>query len=111
MHFLSIASRLMRRILIDRAEHRDAAKRGGGDTPVTLDDLTVAADDRHERFVALDEALTRLEALNPRQCHVVECRFFGGLSLDETATALDVSPATVKRDWTMARAWLNQELA
>ncbi|HVH38440.1 MAG TPA: sigma-70 family RNA polymerase sigma factor [Gemmatimonadaceae bacterium] len=110
VHFFSIASRLMRRILIDRAEHRDAAKRGGGDTPVTLDDLTVAADDRHERFVALDEALTRLEALNPRQCRVVECRFFGGLSLDETATALDVSPATVKRDWTMARAWLNREL-
>jgi RNA polymerase sigma factor (sigma-70 family) len=69
------------------------------------------AEDRMQRFAALDEALDRLEQLSPRQCRVVECRYFGGLNVDETAAALDISAATVKRDWTLARAWLNRELA
>lgn len=111
VHFCAMAARLMRRILIDHAEARGAAKRGGGALNITLDDLAVATGDDIDRFAALDEALVRLEALNARQCRVVECRFFGGLSNEETAEALDVSPATVKRDWTLARAWLNRELA
>ena len=110
-HFLAMSSRLMRRILINHAEHRGAAKRGGGSIPLPLDDVAPGAEDRMQRFAALDEALDRLEQLSPRQCRVVECRYFGGLNVDETAAALDISAATVKRDWTLARAWLNRELA
>lgn len=111
IHFFALSARLMRRILINHAERRGAAKRGGGRVALALEDVMPGAEDRMQRFGALDEALERLEQLNPRQCRVVECRFFSGLSLEETAEALSVSPATVKRDWSLARAWLNRELA
>ncbi len=113
-HLLAMAARTMRRVLIDYAEQRRAIKRGGGEIAVTLgeSDAAVGGVDGHaDELFALDEALVRLAALNPRQSHVVECRFFAGLSVEETAEALDLSPATVKRDWTSARAWLNRELS
>jgi RNA polymerase sigma factor (TIGR02999 family) len=110
-HFFAMSARLMRRILVDHAVRRNAAKRGGGRVAVPLEDWAGASEDTMQHYPALDEALERLERLSPRQCRIVECRFFAGLSVDETATALGVSPATVKRDWTLARAWLNRELA
>jgi RNA polymerase sigma factor (TIGR02999 family) len=109
-HVLAIAARMMRRVLIDYADRRRAGKRGGGVTAVELDETLVAVDEHVEDIRALDEALERLEAVNPRQCRVVECRFFAGLSIEETASILGLSPATVKRDWIAARAWLNREL-
>jgi RNA polymerase sigma factor (TIGR02999 family) len=113
-HFYAIAAQAMRRILINHAVGRRAQKRGGGVVPVTLDDALdealVMADERADELVMLDEALERLKALNERHARVVECRFFGGMSVEETAAALDVSQATVKRDWTAARAWLNREV-
>jgi len=111
--FFAIAARLMRRILVDHAVRRDAEKRGGGRTPVTLDRVAGAlavVPETDADMVALDEALQRLEAEDERLARVVECRFFGGMTIEETGAALDVSPATVKRDWTLARAWLNREL-
>jgi RNA polymerase sigma factor (TIGR02999 family) len=113
-HLLAMAARTMRRVLLDYAEQRRARKRGGGDVPIALDAVegALAAVDRHaDELHALDEALARLAELSPRQSQVVECRFFVGLSVEETAEALAVSPATVKRDWTAARAWLNRELS
>ena len=110
-HFLAIASQAMRNVLLDHAEHRGAAKRGGGALPVTLDRVELANDMPDDEVLALCDALQRLERLEPRQARVVECRYFGGLNLDETAAALGVSAATVSRDWTIARAWLHAELA
>jgi RNA polymerase sigma factor (TIGR02999 family) len=113
-HLLSMAARTMRRVLIDYAEHRRARKRGGGEVPVALEeaDAEVAVLDRQaEELHALEDALERLAAVSPRQGQVVECRFFVGLSIEETAEALALSVATVKRDWALARAWLNQELS
>jgi RNA polymerase sigma factor (TIGR02999 family) len=112
-HLLSMAARTMRRVLIDYAEQRRARKRGGGDVAIPLDDAGAAAVvDRHaDELHALDEALARLAELNPRQSQIVECRFFVGLSIEETAETLGLSPATVKRDWHAARAWLNRELS
>lgn len=109
-HLLSMAARMMRRVLIDYADRRRAQKRGGGEAPVALDEAVVAVDAHADELRALDEALERLEAVSPRLGRVVECRFFAGLSVDETAEVLGTSPATVKRDWTAARAWLNREL-
>lgn len=109
-HFFAVAAGAMRRILIDYAVRRRAAKRGGGARHEPLDRVMIAAGERAEELLALDEALERLRALDERQSRVVECRFFAGMSIDETAAALDISPATVKRDWMMARAWLNREL-
>ena len=114
-HFFAVASRAMRNVLVDHAERRDAAKRGGGVRPIPLDDLLAeqvpAAERPLEELLALNDALERLEALDPRKARVVECRFFGGMSLDATAEALGSSAATVSRDWTFARAWLHRELA
>lgn len=110
-HLLSMAARVMRRVLIDYADRRRAQKRGGGQAALALDDALAPIDRHAEELRALDEALARLEAANPRHSRVVECRFFAGLSIEETATALALSPATVKRDWTAARAWLNRELS
>jgi RNA polymerase sigma factor (TIGR02999 family) len=110
-HFLAIASQAMRNVLLDHAEHRGAQKRGGGARAVTLDRLEIPNDMPDDDVLALCEALQRLEKLEPRQARVVECRFFGGLNLDETAEALGISAATVSRDWTIARAWLHAELA
>ena len=110
VHFFAIASRVMRRVLIWYARKRNAAKRGGGLPDLTLDEAVLLSDARLDELLALDDALARLDALDPRLCRVVECRYFGGLSVEETATALDISPATVKRDWQTARAWLRREL-
>lgn len=110
-HFFGAAAVAMRRVLISYARARNAQKRGSGVVPVSLDDVVVAARERPAQVLALDEALTRLAELNPRQARVVECRFFAGMSIDETAEAVGVSNATVRRDWTMARAWLNRELS
>jgi RNA polymerase sigma-70 factor (ECF subfamily) len=113
-HFLAIAALSMRQILVQRARARKAAKRGGDPERITLDEQLLGAPDRHEGvdLVALDNALERLAALDGgRQAKVVELRYFGGLSVEETAEVLNISPATVKRDWTLARAWLKRELA
>jgi len=110
-HFLAMASQAMRKVLLDHAEHRGAQKRGGGERAVTLERVEIANASPNDDVLALCEALQRLEQLEPRQARVVECRFFGGLNLDETAEALGVSAATVSRDWTIARAWLHAELA
>ena len=110
-HFFALASRAMRNVLVDHAIRRGAAKRGGGVRAVTLDEA-LAGDSRPlDDLIAVGEALDRLERFDARQARVVECRFFGGLSLDETAEALGISAATVSRDWTFARAWLHRELA
>jgi RNA polymerase sigma factor (TIGR02999 family) len=110
-HYLALAAQAMRRVLIDHAVARRAAKRGGGIKADTLDgDPMVLAEARAEELLDLDNALQRLGAIDERQVRIVECRFFGGMSVEETAEALQLSPATVKRDWALARAWLNREL-
>lgn len=110
-HFFACASRAMRNILVDHAERRRTLKRGGGTLTVAIDgDLPAIGPVRDEELLALDQALLRLRELDSRQERVVECRFFAGMTVGETAAALDVSPATVKRDWESARAWLNREL-
>jgi RNA polymerase sigma factor (TIGR02999 family) len=107
--FFGVAAELMRRILVDHARSRQAAKRGGGAQQVTLADDAATAEPAFD-VLALDDALTRLAALDPRQARVVALRYFGGLDIDETAVALGVSPATVKREWVVARAWLRRAL-
>jgi|SRR5262245_7709204 len=109
-HFLSMSSRVMRRILVDHARARDARKRGGDDIKVPLDDGAEVSNERSVDLVALDDALNALAVIDSRKSQVVEMRFFGGLSVEETAEALQVSPETVKRDWRMAKAWLMKEL-
>jgi RNA polymerase sigma factor (TIGR02999 family) len=109
-HLLAIAAQAMRHVLIDSAVSRKAQKRGGGNVPLSLDAAPIIAETRSEDLLALDEALRRLTAIDERQGRVVECRYFGGMSIEETASALGTSPATVKRDWALARAWLNREL-
>ena len=110
-HFFALAAQMMRRVLVDyaRAKHRE--KRGRGDACLPLEAAKLVADDKKGvDLTALDEALTRLAALDEQQAHVVELRYFGGLSLEETAEALHVSRATVARDWEVAKAWLRREL-
>lgn len=109
-HFLSIAARVMRRILIERARRRMAQKRGGGAAEVTLPTNVPGAPPGDEGLLALDEALERLARLNPRQSAVVEYKVFADMTTEETAQALGVSPRTVKRDWSSARAWLNRAI-
>ena len=109
-HFFAIAGNLMRRILVDHARRRDAEKRGGSQIRLTLDpDLTVAKQSDID-LLTIDDALTRLSAIDPQQAQVVELRFFSGLSVEETAAALGISTRTVKRDWSVARAWLRREI-
>ena len=110
-YVLAAASQAMRRVLVDYAVARKAGKRGGGAIAEPIDDAVVMAVERSEELLALDEALSRLAADNNRYARVIECRFFGGMSIEETAAALGTSAATVKRDWTVARAWLNRERA
>ena len=111
-HFYAVAARAMRRILVDYARRRSRQKRGGDAVKVTWQEgLQVFSSGSSEALLALDEALQRLERINPRHGRVVECRYFGGLSIEETATALAISPATVSRDWQLARAWLKRDLA
>jgi RNA polymerase sigma factor (TIGR02999 family) len=110
-HFLAIAARIMRRVLMQHAEARGAAKRGGGDTPIELDAALDLFDRKEIPAVALHNTLRELEALDPRQGQIVELRFFGGLSIEETAEVMGISPATVKREWAIARMWLEREMA
>lgn len=114
-HFFALSARMMRFILLDHAKRRQAQKRGGPRSAVDLDEDLVAPEDdpegRLEGLVALDAALETLAGRSPRQARIVECRFFAGMSVEETAEALEVSAATVKRDWQVARAWLNHALA
>jgi RNA polymerase sigma-70 factor, ECF subfamily len=109
-HFMAIAANLMRQILVERARARRAAKRGGDAERVTLHDERLVAAGPGLDVEALDEALTRLAGEHPEQARLVELRFFGGLSVEETAEAMHLSPATVKRRWTLAKAWLVREL-
>jgi RNA polymerase sigma factor (TIGR02999 family) len=112
-HFFGIAAKLMRRILVDDARHRLRGKRGGGAPQLQVDDLPIAAPAGGVDAVdalALDRALQELEAIDPDQARIVELRFFGGLTLEETATVLEISPATVKREWAIAKGWLYRAL-
>lgn len=109
-HFLAVAARLMRRILVDFARAKRYHKRGGGAVQLTLDEGVALSTEPGRDLVALDDALEALSKLDERKSRVIEMRFFGGLSVEETAEALHVSPETVKRDWKFAKAWLLQEL-
>lgn len=109
-HFCATAAQAMRRILVNHAVSRKREKRGADPQRVPLDDVLLLADERGEELLALDQAMSRLAELDERQARVVECRFFGGMTIAETAEALDTSAATIKRDWVAARAWLNREL-
>ena len=112
-HFFGVAAQLMRRILVDHARGRHAAKRGGGLRQLTLGDADSARempDDSGVDVLVLNEALERLATIDPQQARIVELRYFGGMTIEDTAEALDVSPATVKREWAIARAWLRREL-
>ena len=109
-HFLAIAAQAMRNILATYAARRNRAKRGGGVPHEPLDDAVELPPKEVDRILALDAALDRLAELNVRHTRIVECRFFAGMTIEETACALEISPATAKRDWTVARAWLTREL-
>lgn len=109
-YFFGAAARAMRQILVEHARHRMRQKRGGGQRPVTLDEQHLLADHFADGLLDLDEALDRLSDVEPRAARVVECRFFGGLTVQETAEALDVSARTIKRDWIIAKAWLYRAL-
>lgn len=111
-HFFGVAAQIIRRLLVDHARTHNAGKRGGGAYKLALDDaLGVAERERDLNLVALDEALTHLAAIDEQQSRIVELRFFGGLSIEDTAAVLGISPATVKRDWNVAKAWLYRDLS
>lgn len=109
-HFFAVAAALMRRIVLKRARRRGAAKRGGGIADLSIDDAIITAAERATDLIALDDALTRLAAMDPRQGQVVELRYFGGLNVEETAAVLGISAGTVKREWRSAKAWLHKEI-
>ena len=109
-HFLALASQIMRNLLVDRARARATTKRGGGNAPVELEEMLWISDDNLDSVTELHDALTRLEAVSPRQSELLQQRYFGGLTLEESAAALGVSPATAKRELRSARAWLALEL-
>ncbi len=110
-HFLGVAAELMRRILVDHARRRSAGIRGGGETRLALDEALGVAQPREVNLLALDDALTSLATLDPRQSKIVELKYFGGLEIEEIAEVIGVSSATVKRDWQWARAWLHREIS
>jgi RNA polymerase sigma factor (TIGR02999 family) len=110
-HFFAVAARLMRQVLVDHARRQHAAKRGGAVTVVSLDDMSPVAQPASVDVLALDQALDALASVDDRQCRVVELRFFAGLNIDETADALGISPATVEREWALAKAWLYRRLS
>jgi RNA polymerase sigma factor (TIGR02999 family) len=115
VHFFAMAAKIMRQILIDYARKTAAAKRGGNAVTVMLDEAPEAADPAHAKkntldVIALDDAMTQLALFDPRQCRIVELRFFGGLSIEETAQVVEISPATVKREWATARLWLHRSI-
>jgi RNA polymerase sigma-70 factor, ECF subfamily len=108
--FFGIAAQMMRRILVSHARTRSAMKRGGGETCITLNEEVAAAPQRDVNLLAVDEALTRLEAIDPEKSRMVELRFFSGLSVEETAEVMGISPRTVDRQWQTAKAWLHREI-
>ena len=110
-HFFAIAAQMMRRILVDHARGQLYAKRGGGARRISLDHVSVVSEERAADVIALDDVLNGLAEIDPQQSRVVELRFFGGLTVEETAEVLGLSPATVKREWSAAKAWLQQELS
>ena len=110
-HFTYIVARAMRQVVVDVARRKSAEKRGGDQVAVTFDESASSSPIRSDQLIALEEALETLESVDPRKAQIVECRFFGGLSVDETAAALGISAPTVKRDWRVARAWLAQAIA
>jgi RNA polymerase sigma-70 factor (ECF subfamily) len=110
-HFFGIAASLMRTILVDHARSHTCAKRGGGAFNLELDETMIVSKQKASEVLALDDALNELARLDPQQSRVVELRFFGGLTVEETAEVLHVSPATIKREWSTAKAWLYHELA
>ena len=110
-HFMAAAAQLMRRIMVDHARERCSLKRGGGALRVTLDDAALVTEKRSEELLALDEALERLTAQDPRKSRIVELRYFGGLTEEETAAFLKLSDRTVRREWRMARTWLYRALS
>jgi len=110
VHFLSVAARVMRRILVDHARAGGARKRGGGAAKVTFDEALAVSNEPRQDFVALDDALEALSKFDERKSRVVELRFFGGLTVEETASVVNVSPETVMRDWQLAKAWLRREM-
>lgn len=109
-HFFAIAAQVMRHILVDHARSHAYAKRGGGARKISLDEATVVSQERAAEVVALDEALKEFAQIDPQQSRIVELRFFGGLTIEETAEVLGLSPATIKREWKTAKAWLYHEL-
>lgn len=109
--FFGIAAQLMRRILVDHARTKHRAKRGGSDVRISLNEAMVVMNESQLDLLEIDEALDRLAAIDEQQSRIVELRFFSGLSVEETATALGISPATVKRDWSVAKAWLHREIS
>ena len=111
VHFFAVAAQTMRRVLVDHARRRGNRKRGGDALKVTLDEALIVSDERAAEVIALDDALARLAELAPRKSQLVELRFFGGLSIEEAAEVLGVSPGTVMRDWTFTKAWLRKEIA
>lgn len=110
LHFLRIAAKAMRFILLDHAKAKKRLKRGGDQQRVPFEEALVVSEKEADELIAMDAALHRLQKINERQSHVVECRFFGDMSIEDTATVLDLSTATVKRDWRLARAWLYREI-
>jgi RNA polymerase sigma factor (TIGR02999 family) len=110
-HFFGVAAQMMRRILVDHARSHLYAKRGGGAQKLTLDEAIATPQERDLDLVALDDALTTLAEIDPQQSRIIELRFFGGLTIEDTAEVLSISPATVKRDWNMAKAWLYGEIS
>jgi RNA polymerase sigma factor (TIGR02999 family) len=108
--FFAVAAQVMRRVLVDYARGRNRSKRGEGVTPLPLEDVAVLSDDRVEEIIAIDSALASLTHLDPRKGRVFELRYFGGMSVEEVAETLSVSPVTVARDWRMAKAWLRREI-
>ncbi len=109
--FFAVAAQVMRRVLVDYARGRDRAKRGEGVAPLSLDDVAVLSDDRAEELLAINSALEGLTAFDPRKGRVFELRYFGGMTVEEAAEVLSVSPVTVARDWRMAKIWLRREIA
>jgi RNA polymerase sigma factor (TIGR02999 family) len=109
-HFFAVAAQVMRSLLVDRARSRQAAKRGGGGRQVSLDEAAVIVPERDVNILALNEALERLAAFDSRKLRIVELRYFGGLSVEETAEVMSLSPITIKREWLKAKAWLYSEL-
>ena len=111
VHFFAMAAQMMRQILVDHARKQAAAKRGGNAITLVIDEALVASKASNLDVLALDAAMTKLASLDPRQCQIVELRFFGGLSIEETAQVVNISPATTKREWATARLWLHQAMS